>query len=317
MSATVEPCFDLTSLYSETGHSRRDVISRVQSAFLSTSDLRAHALDVLTRDHRQPFSTEAPTRELSGSVIDEWSRVGRIRKRLTALGTHFHQDELLFSTILGPVVPADVLETPTQIDALGLLEGFKKDIQRVLRRVPFVEVAMTGWFELELIDQPKRDSPKRAYVHSWWRRRGRMMWGCTAPRRCYVLHYHVAGVAITTGGICKPDHFTSFFKPPFPWQRSVLTTRPLPQKSKADNIRFISRYAWKMGNSMNRNERSFPQQAELAARARFWLATGNRCRDFDLRHSAKVLGVRRKWDGTWRTAVKAADRTFLDRIWPS
>lgn len=317
MGTTVDPCFDLSLLHSETEYSRRDVIKRVQSAFLSSSDLHSHAGDVLARDHQASFSTQAPSAEMSGSVVDEWSRVGRIRDRLTVLGTHFQQDQLLFSTILGPVIPADRLETQTSINAFGLLEGFRSDIRQVLRRSPVVEIAMTGWIELELVDRPSRESAKRAYVHSWWRRRGQMTWRCKVPKRCYVLHYHVVGVMITTFGICDPASFTSFFKPSFPWQRSVVTARPTPQKSKAANFKYISRYAWKMGNSMIRNVRPFPEPEELAARARFWTGTGNQCRDFDLRHSGKLLGIRRKWDGTWRTAVKPADRDFLSSVWPA
>lgn len=222
----------------------------------------------------------------------------------------------MFSTILGPVIPADRLETPTSIDALGLLEAFKTDIHRALRLSPLVEVAMVGWFELELIDRPKRKSLKRTYVHSWWRRRGKMVWRCAVPSRCYVLHYHVVGVVITTGGICDSKHFTSCFKPSFPWQRSVETTRPTQQSGKAAYIKNISRYSWKMGNAVLRNERPFPEPLELIARARFWMATGNTCRDFNLRLSKKLVGVRRKSDGTWRNAVKPADRAFLTRVWP-
>jgi len=309
----VTSVFSLGLLHSETGFRANDLSLKVDQIFRSDPNLHSHLQDVNLRD--QPSNVlEVRDTEFSGSIVDEWSRVGRVRSHLLALCSYFERSDFILSTVLGPVIPASALDgsapVPKQL-LLKLLRTFRLDVMRRIKRSIAVDVALVGWLELEEIDVPT------SYVRSWWRRRGHMIWGGNRPpQKTHLLHAHFAGVVLTTSGGCPAEAFSAMLSPAFPWLRAVNTETWRATKTKEASARDISRYAWKLGNRQLLNPRPFPTASEITARARFWSAVGNPNRDFNIRLSLRLRSSKRTWNGARRGSVPLQDRVALATLWP-
>jgi hypothetical protein len=309
----VTPAFSLGLLRAETGFEPNDISLKVDQALRGDPAFHSHLQCVSQRDHSASV-LETNDTEISGSVVDEWSRVGRIRSRLLTLCSHFERSDFIFSTVLGPVIPASGLDgsAPVPPELTQLLQSFRSEVVRRIERSPLVEVALVGWLELE------ETKDLTSYVRSWWRRRGSMIWGTTRPpKNTYVLHAHFAGVVLTTAGGCAAETFSTMLTPAFPWSRAVNTEQWRTNKTKETSAKDISRYAWKLGNREILKPRPFPSAAEIAARARFWSAVGNPNRDFEVRISRSLRCSRRTWSGRTRGPLDPQDRIVLSTLWPA
>lgn len=309
----VTSVFRMALLHSETGFRPEDIGLKVDQILRSDPNLHPHLRDLSLRD--QTFDVlEVGETEFSGSIVDEWSRVGRIRSRLLTLCSHFERNDFILSTVLGPVMPASALDgsTPMPTPILAkLLQTFRSEIVRRIKRSAVADVALVGWLELEEIDSPT------SYVRSWWRRRGRMIWGADRPPlKTYILHAHFAGVVLTTSGGCSAEMFSTMLNPAFPWLRAINTEQWRSPKTKEASAKDISRYAWKLGNRQLAKPRPFPTTSEILARARFWRAVGNPNRDFDIRLSFDLRSSKRTWNGAMRGPVQRQDRAALASLWP-
>lgn len=305
--------FHMGLLHSETGFRPQDIGFDVDQILRGDPTLHSHAQAVSLRDQVSNI-LEAHDAEFSGSIVDEWSRVGRIRTRLLSLCSHFERNDFILSTILGPVIPASALDgsapLPKQLLS-NLLQTFRSDVVRRIKKSILVDVALVGWLELEEINAPT------SYVRSWWRRRGRMTWDIDRPpRKTYLLHAHFAGVVLIPSGVCPADTFSTMLTPAFPWLRAVNTEAWRAPKTKEASAKDISRYAWKLGNRHLSKPRPFPAASEISARARFWSAVGNPNRDFDIRLSFDLRSSRRTWNGAMRGSVRPLDRAALATLWP-
>lgn len=310
----VIPVFSLGLLHSETGFRVQDVAVRVDEILRGDPSLHSHQQDISLRDQNSNL-LEVRDTEFSGSIIDEWARVGRIRSRLLTLCSHFKRDEFILSTVLGPVVPASSLDgtkpVPKQLLS-ELLQTFRSEVIRRIWRSAVVDVALVGWLELQEFDGPT------SYIRSWWRRRGEMIWGGSRPpRKTYVLHAHLAGVVLITSGGCSAETFSTMLTPAFPWLRAVNTEPWRASKTKESSAKDISRYAWKLGNKQLSRPRPFPATSEIMARAQFWCAVGNPNRDFDIRISLGLRSSERTCSGARRSSVRPQDRAALATLWPS
>lgn len=310
----VVSAFRLGLLHSETGFRVEDTTLRVDTILRGDPSLHSHLQDVRFRD-QNPNLLEVRDTELSGSIIDEWARVGRIRSRLLTLCSHFKRDDFILSTVLGPVIPASALDSTISIPKQllsELLQTFRSEVTRRIRRSAVVDVALVGWLELEEFDGPT------SYIRSWWRRRGDMIWGGSRPpRKTYVLHAHFAGVILITSGGCSAETFSTMLTPAFPWLRAVNTEPWRASKTKEASAKDISRYAWKLGNKQLSRPRPFPAASEIMARAQFWCAVGNPNRDFDIRISLGLRSSERTCSGARRSSVRPHDRAALASLWPS
>lgn len=310
----VTPVFSMGLVHSETGFKPQEVGLSVDQVLRSDPTLHSHAQDVSLRDQSSDILKVHDT-EFSGSIVDEWSRVGRIRTRLLSLCSHFERNDFILSTVLGPVIPESVIDgtTPVPKELLSkLLHAFRSDVMRRIKRSVVVDVALVGWLELEETDAPT------SYVRSWWRRRGNAIWGIgRPPRKTYVLHAHFAGVVLIPSGVCPADTFSTLLTPAFPWLRAVNTEAWRAPKTKEASAKDISRYAWKLGNKQLSNPRPFPTASAIAARARFWSAVGNPNRDFNIRLSFNLRCSRRAWNGQRRGLPGLQDRAALATLWPA
>lgn len=310
----VTSLFSTSLLRTETGFRPEDISDRVEHVLQGDPSLLAHLQNVGFRDQTSNLF-ELRDNEFTGSIVDEWSRVGRIRSRLLTLCSHFEREDFIMSTVLGPVIPASELDgsIPVQTSLLSeLLQTFRSEVTRRIRQGAVVDVALVGWLELEEINGPT------SYVRSWWRRRGRMIWGGSRPpQNTYVLHAHFAGVVLTTAGVCPAELFSTMLTPAFPWLRAVNTEPWRSPKTKEASAKDISRYAWKLGNRQLANPRPFPTASEITARVRFWSAVGNPVRDFDIRLSFSLRSSKRTWNGRRRGSMGLRDREALATLWPA
>lgn len=229
-----------------------------------------------------------------GSVVDEVLRTERNKLRLSLLSSVVRQSHLVHATVVGPWIPAEVLENPNPpADILNKLANeFVRDLRRALPDLCFEHVYFVGFTELSKQLGSEPEGHDIAMAEDWYLRMGDAYWGANRPQwPLYALHAHLIGGATRFQFYANAEEIDDAFGRLFPARWAVKVRPWIEQRSTIENIVGLSNYLWKIGpHRLSNPNRPMPTPEEIKANARYWNAVGHHRRNIDLNGYWPELG---------------------------
>lgn len=281
------------------GTSIKHIESKVGVAIAHESDLTDYRKALYQRQANRIDLTLTGWDDVTfyGSVVDEILRTERNKLRLSLLSQVVPQEYLVHATIVGPWIPAIVLEdaNPPRETLVSIADGFARDLDRALPDHGFEHVGMIGFCELKKCFGRNPDGHDMAMASDWYLRRGSTYWSSPSPIwPQYALHVHLIGFATRFQWYATANEIDAAFGCRFPERWAVRVTSWNEKKSVIDNVIGLGNYVWKIGPHRKRDPITpMPPPDEIRANARFWQAVGHHRRNLDLNGHWPELGVPR------------------------
>jgi hypothetical protein len=232
-----------------------------------------------------------------GSVIDELLRTERNKLRLSLLSSVVHQNHLVHATVVGPWIPATILENPNPPASTlkKLSDEFFHNLQRALPSIGFEHVFFVGFTELSKQFGAHPDDHDVAMAEDWYLRRGEIYWETIEPTwPQYALHAHLIGGAVQFQNYADAAEIDEAFGRLFPERWAVRVDPWIGKRETIQNVAGLGNYLWKIGPHRQCNpHRPMPPADEIRANARFWNVVGHHRRNVDLNGYWPEIGPRR------------------------
>lgn len=273
--------------------------SRIDAALASEPDL-SDFLNLLHQRRSQRLQQSLTGWDdvtFYGSVIDDVLRTERNKLRLSLLSSVVHQNHLVHATVIGPWIPAHVLENPNPPIAIlnKLADEFFRDLHRALPSVGFEHVFLVGFTELSKQFGADPEGHDVAMANDWYLRRGEIYWGTATPSwPQYAYHAHLIGGAVQFQNYAEADEIDEAFDRLFPERWAVRVDPWIEKRDVLQNVTGLGNYLWKVGSHRLCNpHRAMPTLEEIRANARVWKAVGHHRRNFDINGYWPEIGPRR------------------------
>lgn len=309
------------------GTSIKEIESKIDAALVTEPDLAAVLNALRERRSNRPNLSLTGWDDVTfyGSVVDEILRTERNKLRLSLLSSAIPQQHLIHATIVGPWIPARVLENtdPPRETLINLADDFSRNLQRALPDLCFEHVGLVGFAELKKCCGQNVDGHDVAMAGDWYRRRGEAYWGTAEPQwPQYAHHAHLIGYAARFQGFASAVEIDDAFDRRFPERWGVVVKTWIKKNSVIDNVIGLGNYVWKIGPHRKRDPITpMPPPEEIRANARFWDAVGHHRRNIDINGYWPELGqprLPRSFAGTLTRADAMRRRLVWEigqRIW--